>query len=398
MKGGTAIRLVATREFRERGRSRPYLISSAITLIIILALVIVPAVLSSRGRTFTVGLLGSGNDAIVEAAKALTADDEFPTTIETVTFTDREAAAAALDRGEVDGVLVDGAELLVTTVGGFGGSDLQRLLQQAASTRRLQELIASSGAAADVVEILTSDALDVVPLRGESAEESTRRGAIAYGGLILMYMAVLTYGTWMLTGVTEEKSNRVVEVLLATVKPWQLLAGKMIGIGLLGILQFVVTIVAATIAIRITNVFDLPEIPVDLLGTMVVWFLLGYALYSVAYGAAGSLVSRAEDAQTAAFPMTMVAVAGFLVSFQALNAPTSTLAVVMSFIPPVAPFVLPVRVAFGAVPLWEHALAVAFTLAFLAVLVRLAGRVYAGALLHFGGKLKFAEAYRSAEV
>ena len=398
MKWSTVVRMVATREFRERGRSRPYLISSAITLLIILAMIVVPSILTGRGRTFTVGLLGSGNETIVTAAKALTADDSAPTTIETVTFTDRDTAAAALEGGEVDGVLVNGRELLVTTVGGFGGSDLERLLQEAASTRRLQELVTTSGAAADVVEILTSDALDVVPLRGESGEESTRRGAIAYGGLVLMYIAVLTYGTWMLTGVTEEKSNRVVEVLLATVKPWHLLAGKMIGIGALGILQFVVTIVAATIAIRVTDLFDLPEIPIDLLVAMVLWFLLGYALYSVAYGAAGSLVSRAEDAQTAAFPMTMVAVVGFFVSFQALNAPTSTVAEVMTFIPPVAPFVVPVRVAFGAVPLWEHGLAVAWSLGFLALLVRLAGRVYAGGLLHFGGKLKFSEAYRSAEL
>lgn len=397
MRWTSAVRMVAAREFRERGRSRPYLISSGVTLLIILGLVVVPTVLSNRGRTFTVGLVGSDNDAIVATAKALTADDELPTTIETVTFDDRDSAAAALDAGEVDGVLVDGRELLVATTGGFGGSDLERLLQRAASTRRVQELVTGSGAAADIVDLLTTDALEVVPLRGESEEESNRRGAIAYGGLVLMYMAVITYGAWMLTGVTEEKSNRVVEVLLATVDPWHLLAGKMIGIGLLGILQFVVTIVAAAVAIRVTNLFDLPQIPFDLFAAMVLWFLLGYALYSVAYGAAGSLVSRAEDAQTAAFPMTMVAVAGFFVSFQALNDPTSTAAVVMTFIPPVAPFVVPVRTAFGAVPLWEHALAVTVTLGFLALLVRFAGRVYAGALLHYGGKMKFRDAYRAAE-
>ncbi len=392
------VRMVAAREFRERGKSRAYLISSAVTLGIILAMVVIPAVLSGRGRTFTVGVLGEGNGPILAAAEALTADDEFPTTIETVSFDDRDEASTALEEGEVDAVLVDGRELLVTTTGGFGGSDLERLLQQAASTRRIQELLTTGGAAADVVEILTAEALEVVPLRGERGEEAARRGIIAYGGLVLMYIAILSYGAWLLTGVTEEKSNRVVEVLLATMKPWQLLAGKMVGIGLLGILQFVVTLITATVAIRVTDLFDFPEIPVDLLLSMVLWFLLGYGLYSVAYGAAGSLVSRAEDAQTAAFPMTMVAVVGFFVSFRALADPSSASAVAMTFIPPVAPFVVPVRVAFGAIPLWEHAAAVAVTVGFLAVLVRLAGRVYAGALLHYGGRLKFREAFRSAEM
>ncbi len=392
------MRLVAGREFRERGRSRAYLVSSAVTLLIILAMIVVPAVLRSQGRTFTVGILGSGNEPILAAAEALTAADEFPTTLRRVAFEARDEAVAALEAGEVDAVLVDGRELVVATAGGFGGSDLERLLQQAAGTRRIQDLLAGDEAAADVVEILTSDALEVVPLRGERGREVGQRGVIAYGGLVLMYIAILSYGTWMLTGVTEEKSNRVVEVLLATTKPWQLLAGKMIGIGLLGILQFVGTVVAAVVALRVTELFDLPAIPVDLLVAMVAWFLLGYAVYSAAYGAAGSLVSRAEDAQTAAFPMTLVAIAGFFASFRALDDPSSTTAVVLSFVPPVAPFVVPVRVAFGAIPAWEHALAAGVTVVFLALLVRLAGRVYSGALLHQGGRISFRDAFRSAEV
>ena len=93
-------------------------------------------------------------------------------------------------------------------------------------------LVAESGqAAADVIEVMTSDPLETTTLSGQEAGDETR-GAVAYAGLLLLYLAVLLYGNWMLAGVTEEKSNRVVEVLLSSVKPWQILAGKIIGIGL----------------------------------------------------------------------------------------------------------------------------------------------------------------------
>jgi len=392
-----AIRLVAIREFRERGKSRVYLISSAVTLLIVVALVMVPAMLQSEGRTFSLGLVGSGNAPIVTAAKALTSGAEFPTEFEISRFESRAEAVAALEAGDVEAVLVDGKELVVESVSGFGGSELERLLQQAAGAQQLQDLLPAADAAA-IIEILTGHALEVVPLRGEPAVESLRRGVIAYAGMLLMYIAVLTYGAWMLTGVIEEKASRVVEVLLAAVRPWQLLAGKMIGVGLLGLIQFVLTIIAAVVSIRVTGLFDLPDIPADLLGAMVVWFVLGYALYSSAYGATGSLISRMEEAQAAAFPLTLVAVAGFIVSFTVLGDPSSTLATVLTFIPPVAPFVVPIRIAFGTIPLWEHALAVVATLGFLVLMVRLAGRIYAGALLHYGRRLKLREAFRSAEL
>lgn len=212
-----------------------------------------------------------------------------------------------------------------------------------------------------------------------------------------MYMAILSYAVYILTGVTEEKTNRVVEVLLSAVKPWQLLAGKIIGIGVLGLGQVVVTVAAALAAVQVTGIVDLPAIPFDSALTLAGWFVLGFALYAVGFGAAGALVSRMEEAQNAAGPLSIVAVVGFFASFYVLDNPDTVAAMVFTYIPFTAPYVVPIRVALESITGWETTLAVLATLLSIAALVRFAGRVYAGGVLQFGGRVKLLDAYRSAE-
>ena len=213
---------------------------------------------------------------------------------------------------------------------------------------------------------------------------------------LLLYGAILLYGTWILTGITEEKTNRVVEVLLSTIRPWQILGGKIIGIGTLGIAQFAGTIVAALIAIEITGVFELPTLDAGAAATLVVWFVLGFLLFAVMFGAAGSLVSRSEDAQTVAFPMSMVAVVGFFLSIVALGDPEGVAAVVGTFLPVTAPFVVPVRSALAAIPLWQYGAAIALTAGSIVGLVFVGGRIYAGALLRYGARVSVRDAWRGA--
>ena len=228
-------------------------------------------------------------------------------------------------------------------------------------------------AAADVIEVMTSDPLETTTLTGPEAGDDTR-GAVAMPGSSSHYLAVLLYGNWMLAGVTEEKSNRVVEVLLSSVKPWQILAGKIIGIGSLGIAQFAGTILVAFLAVNLTGAIELPSLDLLAVANLILWFILGFLLFAVMYGAAGSLVSRMEDAQNVAFPMSMIAVAGFFVSIAALGDPDGTAAIIGTFIPFTAPFVVPVRAAFGAIPAWQYVVAVVLTIATIVGLVLVAGQ------------------------
>jgi ABC-2 type transport system permease protein len=402
MTGLGALWQVALREITERARSKAYLVTTALTILIVLALIVLPDLFGGGTSESTVGSVGEGNDAIVTTAVDLgNANDEpeepASIAIEIIEFDDRESAIVALEKGEVDAVLVDGEEVIVETVGGFGGSSFIAGLQRAAGTVQIQAVIAEEGQqAADIIEILTSDPLEVSTLGDAEAEDGDSRTAVAYFGLLLLYLAVLLYGTWILTGVTEEKSNRVVEVLLSSIKPWQVLGGKILGIGTLAIVQLMTTIVAAVVALRVTGAYDLPPIELASVLNLLLWFVIGFLIFAVLFGAAGSLVSRSEDANTIAMPMSMSAVVGFFVSITALNDPDGPVAVVSTFIPLTAPFVVPVRTALEAIPAWQYIAALIICLASIVVLTFVAGRIYAGGLLRYGGRVGVREAWRSA--
>ena len=206
-------------------------------------------------------------------------------------------------------------------------------------------------------------------------------------------MVISTFGGLVLTGVVEEKASRVVEVLLARIPARTLLAGKVTGIGLLGLAQVAVTALAALVATATVDSFDVPAARGAVIAWVIVWFVLGYALFAMVYGALGSLASRTEDAQSVAAPVTVVLVAGYFVSFAAIGSPDTLWAKLVSFFPATAPFAMPSRIAMGATAWWEPFGAAALTLLAIAGLVEFGGRVYAGAILHTGPTLKLRDAW-----
>ena len=401
MSGFTALWRVAQREMSERVRSKAYLITTGLTFLIVLALIGLPTVFGSDTEESTVGSVGEGNEAIVTTAVDLgNANDEEgdppSVNIAIVEFEGRDTAGAALEKGEIDAVLIDGEEIVVEGTSGFDGSSIANRLQRAAGAVRIQTVIEEQGQdAADIIGILTSDPLETTTLEGDP-EESQSRTVVAYFGLLLLYMAVLLYGTWILTGVTEEKSNRVVEILLSSIRPWQILGGKILGIGALAMFQLLGTIAVAVVALRVTGAFDLPPIGLSAVLNLLLWFVIGFLIFAVLFGAAGSLVSRTEEANTMAMPMSLVAVAGFFVSIMALDDPGGVVAVVSTFIPLTAPFVVPVRTALQAIPAWQYLLAVILSVSAIGVLTVIAGRIYSGGLLRLGRRVGVREAWRSA--
>ncbi|HUG85710.1 MAG TPA: ABC transporter permease [Euzebya sp.] len=403
MSSWEVLTLVTTREIRERGRSKSFLVSALVSLLLLGAAIVLPQVFSDTDVTIRVGHVGEGNESILRVTQSIATEDleaDGELTFEVSRFDSVEEAEQALVDEDVEVVLINGAELLREGSGGFAGSDTDRFLQRAAAVVQLEDsLEGSSTTVEEVAGLLNSQPLAQRTLAGETDDGlETARSLIAYGGMMLLYIAILTFGSWTLMGIAEEKSSRVVEILLATVRPWQLMAGKILGIGLLGLGQFVITVVWALLLIRVTGALELPAIPVDSAITLTVWFVLGYGIYAVAFATAGAMVSRMEDAQSASFPITMVGVGGLLLSFSVLSSPSGAIARVTTFIPVMSPFVVPIRVAFGEISLWEHLTSIAVALAVMGVMVRFAGRVYAGGLLHFGGRIGLRQAYRSAEI
>jgi len=311
--------------------------------------------------------------------------------VEVRVLDDEDAARAAIEDDDVDGVLIaeegQQPELLVEQ---SASGSLQAVVQGAVAQLSLSEQLASVGISALEVPEVTVTALD------PQADEDGQRVVVAIIGIGVLYGLLILFGQFVAQGVVEEKASRVVELLLATMRPWQLLAGKVVGLGLLGLAQIVViTVVGVTGALA----FDLVDIPGDLVGTavgVVAWFVLGYAFYASIFAAAASLVSRQEDLGTVVMPTTLVLVVAFVIGIQAASDPSGTLAVVTSYIPGVSPLVMPVRQAAGDVAVWEIALSVVLMLVAIGLIVRLGGRIYAGALLRTSGKTKIRDALKAA--
>jgi len=214
---------------------------------------------------------------------------------------------------------------------------------------------------------------------------------------VLILVGVFSFGFTVLTGVVEEKQSRVVEVVLSTVLPRDLLIGKVLGIGILGLVQLGVFVVAGLIAASLTQEFQLPSTTSGAAFQLVLWFSLGYTLYSTALGVLGALASRMEEASNASTPVTMVAMASYFVAiFSVINDPSGLVAVVASFVPFSAPMVVPMRAALGAITPIEIGVAAAITIATIWVLFMVGGRVYSGAALQTAGRMRLRDAWRSA--
>jgi ABC-2 type transport system permease protein len=386
---GALVRLVAAREISTRVRDKSFIISSVVIILLILGSIGLQVALNSGGDAVRIGVVGD-RAALQPALEAQGAAVGADVTV--VGLDDEAAARTAVEDGDVDGALVTGTSAPELIVEDSADGSLHAVVQGAVAQLSLGEQLARAGVTAvDVPEVA------VTPLQPDAARNGQRIVA-AVIGVGLLYGLLILFGQFVAQGVVEEKSSRVVELLLATMRPWQLLTGKILGLGVLGLAQIIVVVL---VGVGGALAFDVVDIPADLIGTalsVVGWFVLGYALYASIFAVAASLVSRQEDLGTVLMPTSLVLVGAFVIGIQAASDPGGTLASVTSFVPGLSPLVMPVRQAAGQVALWEIALAVVLMLVAIALVVRLGGRVYSGALLRTSGKTKLREALRAERV
>ena len=395
MNSWKSISLVWRREVTERARSKVFMVGTVATLLIITAIFVIPPLVNPGPDEVAIGHAGNGSRPIIATVQLLAATDDS-VELAITAYDDLATAEAAIEDGTIEALLVDGEELVTLGQGSFSSNDGSRLLQEAAAANAVERLVADTGMTpAEVVDLLTGTTLETRTLSGVDADDPTRE-IVAYAGLMLMYMAILMYGTWTLAGVTEEKTNRVVEILVSTMEPWQLLTGKVTGIGTLAIFQFALTIIYGLVLSRLTGSVDLGEIPLDSAGMVVLWFVLGFAIYSVMFAGVGALVSRAEDASSASTPVTIAAVGSFMITIVTLNDPAGLTAKIATYVPFTAPYVVPVRYALDAIAWWEVVVAALLTIATAYFLIRVAGRIYRGALLSYGARLSLRQAWSGA--
>jgi ABC-2 type transport system permease protein len=338
--------------------------------------------------SWTVGLVGAASAELSAPLTAGASAAGAELTIERPASAD--AASAGVREGDLDLAVVDGRTVVV---GEDPPGALVALVQSASRQARSEQVLAGAG----VPEETARQALSVPPLAVQSlhpGDDAFSRN-VARFGVIVLYIQLLIYGIWVASGVVEEKATRIVEILLSTVRPLSLLSGKVIGIGLLGLSQLLVLAVVAVVGTQATGQVQAPTAVLWPVLLVTFWFVLGYALFACLFAAVGSLVSRQEELQNAVQPLNLVFMISYLVGFFATFNPNDTLARVVSFVPTSAPLVMPARIVSGA-PLWEVLLSIAITVGTAVVLIPIAARVYRGAILRSGGRVKLRQALRGA--
>ncbi|MGQ0836969.1 ABC transporter permease [Actinokineospora sp.] len=390
---GRMVWLVARRELNTRLRTKSFLLGTAVSVAVLIAFVLMQSTLFAGEQRSRVGLSGQATAIaapLTEQAGARGLD------LRTSTVSDLAAGEAMVADGELD-VLVSGAPAALRVL---VRESLDEDLRRALNTLVQQEVLRAQLAAVedlDPNQVLATVADATVDVHALGAPDPQRgeRLAIALVIIALLYMALLLYGTMVAQGVVEEKASRVVEILLAAVRPWQLLMGKVIGLGLVGLAQFAVIGSVGLILAVATDVLTIPAAATGTLLWGLLWYLLGFLFYATVFAAAGSLVSRQEETQAALLPVTMTLVLAFVLGFGLFSQnPSGIATTVLSLLPPFAPILMPGRLAMAAVPGWQVALAAVLLCAAVAVLAWLGGRIYAGAVLRTGPRLSLREALR----
>ncbi len=379
--------LVAGREIHERVRSRMFRAVTLILVVVVAAAVVVPTLQHSSTATTKVGVL-SASPSLRAQLEALARSAGVKVTL--VGEPDASRARAALSSGQLD-LVVDGsgAILVDAPVSASDTSATARYVREVSQALGVERAFAEAGLSAQQASIVSrARPLPVESLQPGKPERTTSE-ATALLGVILIFIVLTQYLTWTLMGVMEEKASRVVEVLLATVRPIQLLAGKVIGIGTVALAQAAALVAfALVLGAAVGSSLVRGTTPLVVAATLV-WLVLGYAFYSWVYAAAGSLAERQDQVQSLALPLSAPLIFGYIVSLIGVSSGhVSLLVKVLAYLPPTAPFAMPTLVGFGEATWWQFLLSAVVCLASTVAVALAAARVYRAAVLQTGGRVR----------
>lgn len=427
--------IVARREYRDRTRSRLYLGSTVVLALLAMLVAIAPIAVRYLDRQTVTRIAIVASDAELGDRTVSTVDSllnvpppgtdastwKKPFLIEVVS--DADSANERLADGRVGGVMLvqrlangqldivlrtterpDSPRSTILSVAGLSLGVLDWSVRLPADATR--DLFHPPTFQIDSINI-ASDAGVVL-----DARQSASRYVLGLVFVILLLISIVIYGMWVATGVAAEKSSRVMELMISAASPRQMLTGKVVGIGAAGLSQYLVIAIPAFILLAFQDQIatavlgpdwvsgaPLGGLSVPLLLAYGVYFLLGFGLFALIYAAMGSFVSRPDDLQTLSLPLSLVAMAGYLVGVIALGGGSGTLVILTSFIPPFSPFVMLARLMVSKVQPWELVLSVGLLVATIAVVAVVATRMYAAGVLLYGqrpGLRAFAAAARRA--
>jgi ABC-2 type transport system permease protein len=418
----TNVATVARREFEVRMRTRSFLIGTLLLVIGVVAIALLPVIVRyiDRQDATRVAVVVAADDMTMDPVATLTRLLNAPTTGDVdpqaepdyvVTLVDdvdagrsnvvngRYAALFAIDRA------ADG-ELSFTLYSNDTTGRAAGLAWQAANTIAVADRLDRLGVAGeDQAGVFAPPQFGMAwpdPARTDPIGDTAAivgQDMLAFGMTILIFLMIVMYGTWIAMSVVEEKSSRVMEVVLNAATPFQLMAGKVLGVGSVAFTQYAAVVLSGGLALLLQDAIastvlgeggggSLPEgLTIVMLLAFAVYGVLGFLLYSCLFAAAGSLVSRQEDVNTAVMPLTLLSGAGYMIAVYASTGALDIRAgwvVLLSLVPFLAPFMMLSRLADGAVTPWEILLSIALLVAVLGAALWVAARIYRAGVLLYG--------------
>jgi ABC-2 type transport system permease protein len=413
---------VIRREFVERVRSKWFLISTILFPVFMIGVTVLPSVLATQaGRLNHIVLVDEGAGAFAERLRTqLDGSGRFAVHL-LETGTDRDAAVqdsltGAIRSEAIDGFLTVSPATVESGQAEYRGRNVSSLrdmgvmesvLRRSVITERLTRQGVDPGVVQEAQRGIDLRTLRVTK-RGATGESGTVTFFLGYGVALILYMIIMIYGINVMRSVLEEKQTRIIEVLVSSLRPFQLMLGKVIGVGGVGLFQFGIWAATGYLMVHFrTQILGAFHVPADqvsavalpvlgttLLATIAAYFVLGYLLYAALFAVVGASVTADSEAQQAQQPVMMLLVFSLIVSFAALSDPGGQLAVATSLIPLSSPIIMPVRVATSDVPAAQLALSLAIAVATVLVVVWLSARVYRVGILMYGKRPSLRELAR----
>lgn len=407
---------VIRREFVERVRQKWFWIMAVLGPLVFGALVFLPALLAGRGGLKHIAVIdGAPPEFARQVAARLDVTRVFDATVvatgpEVIDSLTREVGAKRLDGFLIltDAALDSGkAEYRASNVSAFTAiAALQQAIGEVANATRLEregvdpQVVARARIKVD----LDTKKISGGKTTGENAAQSF---TLAYFMAFILYMAILLYGINVMSSVLEEKTTRIVEVLVSSLRPFQLMLGKVLGVGAVSIFQFMIWGVSGWLLVSqrrhlvgsgglgdAGQVFQLPHVTAMTAAVFTAYFIGGFLLYSAMFAAVGAMSSNEQEARQAQQPVTMLLIVSFIAMFAMLNDPGSTLSVTLSLIPFSSPIAMPVRWAAGTLPLQEVGLSLAILAVTIVGITWVAARIYRVGILMTGKRPSMKELVR----
>ncbi|WP_027495941.1 ABC transporter permease [Rhodococcus sp. JG-3] len=389
----SAVSLIAKREFTVQVMKKSFVISNVIILAVIVGGIIAFSIFSGSGdeERDVIGVAGDQSIAAVLEATG----DAVGSPVEVRDVADAAAARSGVESGDLDVALVPdgnaGAYTAVTESDLTG--TLRAVVEGSVATQATNAALAQQGVDQNELAARTGAATVTVDAIDPPDPEAGQRTALALSAVFLLYAQIIGFGMYVAMGVVEEKSSRVVELLLSTVRPLQLLWGKILGIGAVGILQLALYGIAGVGAGLGTGVLTVTGAAVSVFAATLAWFILGFAFFAVLYAAGGSMVSRQEDVNSTTMPLLILIMAMFFAAFYSVSDPESTLANTLSWVPPFSAIMMPLRIAAGVTSPVQIVGSAVLMIVTTAILAMGAAKIYQRSILRIGKTVSWKEAF-----